>query len=68
MPGAKNPMKRFTVSLEASAYDELQHVAKTHKPPLSLQYVVRYALQRFLDESKGAQLSLTLNQPQIRNK
>lgn len=65
MPSAKEPMKRFTVSLEASAYAELQHLARTHRPALSLQYVVRFALQRFLDESNGAQLSLNLNQQQI---
>lgn len=53
-------MKRFSVSIELEEYAELQHIAKTHRPPLSLQYVVRYAIQQFLDQSKGKQLSLKL--------
>ena len=53
-------MKRFTVSLDQSEYLELRSIAEIHRPRLSLQYVVRYALQRFLDEYKGAQLQLPL--------
>ena len=54
-------MKRFSVSLEADEYDELCRIAQTHRPPLSLQYVVRYALQRFFDEHENRQLQLTLD-------
>lgn len=59
MPKRK-PVKRFTVSLEPAAYAELRRIAGSHRPPLSLQYVVRYALQRFLDENKGRQFKLDL--------
>lgn len=53
-------MKRFTVSLEPADYDALRRIAESHRPSLSLQYVVRYALQRFLDQHEGAQLALPL--------
>jgi hypothetical protein len=55
------PIKRFSVSLEPGEYAELRRIAKTHRPPLSLQYVVRYALQRFIDEHRGKQLQLPLD-------
>jgi hypothetical protein len=51
-------MKRFTVSLEPRDYDTLRQIAKAQRPPLSLQYVVRYALQEFLDKHEGRQLTL----------
>lgn len=53
-------MKRFTVSVEEGDYEELRRLADSHRPPLSLQYIVRYAIQRFLDENRGRQLSLDL--------
>ncbi len=53
-------MRRFTISLEASAHDELKQIAASHRPPLSLQYVVRYALLRFLDENRDQQLKLDI--------
>ena len=54
----KRQMKRFSVSLEAEEYEELRRIAQTHRPPLSLQYVVRYALQQFFDEHRDKQLQL----------
>lgn len=57
----RNEMKRFTVSVEPAQYAQLRRIAVTHRPRLSLQYVVRYALQKFLDENKGRQLSLKLS-------
>lgn len=53
-------MKRFTVSLEPRAYDALRRIAESQRPPLSLQYVVRYALEEFLDQQEGRQLTLKL--------
>lgn len=53
-------MKRFTVSLEPHDYDALRRIADSQRPPLSLQYVVRYALQEFLDRHQGQQLTLKL--------
>ena len=58
----KPQMKRFSVSLEVGEYEELFRIAQTHRPPLSLQYVVRYALQRFFDEHRDRQLEMTLDQ------
>ena len=53
-------MKRFTVSLEPRAYDTLRKIAEPQRPPLSLQYVVRYALEEFLDRHAGRRLTLKL--------
>lgn len=53
-------MKRFTVSLEPRNYEALRRIAESHRPPLSLQYVVRHALQDFLDRHEGRQLTLNL--------
>jgi len=53
-------MKRFTVSLEPRDYEALRQIADAQRPPLSLQYVVRYALQEFLDRHEGRQLTLKL--------
>lgn len=54
-------MKRFTVSLEQADYDALLRIAKNHRPPLSLQYVVRHIVQTFLDQNEGKQLKLDLS-------
>ena len=59
MPKATE-MKRFTVSLEPRAYDALRQVAESQRPPISLQYVVRYALEEFLDRHEGRPLTLKL--------
>lgn len=56
----KTEMRRFTISLESSAHEELKQLAASHRPPLSLQYVVRYALLRFLDDNKDQQLKLDI--------
>lgn len=56
----KTEVKRFTVSLEPAEYEALRQIAESHRPPLSLQYVVRYVLQRFIDENQGKQLPLDL--------
>lgn len=57
----KAQMKRFSVSLEPAEYAELYRLAQANRPPLSLQFVTRYALQRFLDEHRGKQLQLPLS-------
>lgn len=56
----KSRMRRFTVSIEDSAYTELKRIAESQRPPLSLQFAVRFALQRFIDENRGKQLPLGL--------
>ena len=55
--------KRFSVSLDVRDYEALVAVTKRHKPPLTLQYVVNYALQRFLRDAKDPQLLLQLGNP-----
>ena len=55
-------MKRFTVSLEPRDYEALRRIAEAQRPPLSLQYVVRYALQEFLDRHQGRPLTLKLRE------
>ena len=47
------PPKRFTISLDASDYDALRRLAGAQRPPLPLQYVVRLAIRRFLDQPEG---------------
>ena len=57
----KAEIRRFTISLEASAYEELRHIAASHQPPLSIQFVVRYILLRFLEDNKNRQLTLDID-------
>lgn len=52
MPRSKPP-KRFTISLDAEDYEALRKLAEAQRPPLPLQYVVRLAVRRFLDQPEG---------------
>lgn len=52
-------LKRFTVSLDAEDYEALCALAQAQRPPLSLQYAVRLAIRRFLDEHEGRAITLT---------
>lgn len=52
-------LKRFTVSLNAQDYEALCTLAQAQRPPLSLQYTVRLAIRRFLDEHEGRAITLT---------
>ena len=51
-------LKRFTVSLDAEDYAALCALAQAQRPPLSLQYTVRLAIRRFLDEHEGRAITL----------
>jgi hypothetical protein len=42
--------KRFTISLDARDYEALRMLAEAQRPPLPLQYVVRLAVLRLLDQ------------------
>ena len=42
--------KRFTISLDAQDDEELRMLAEAQRPPLPLQYVVRLAVLRLLDQ------------------
>ena len=48
--------KRFSVSLDADDYADLKRIANAQKPPLSLQYLVSYALSDFIDTHKNKQV------------
>lgn len=51
--------KRFTVSVDAEDYEALCALAQAQRPALSLQYAVRLAIRRFLDENEGRAITLT---------
>ena len=55
MPWSKSP-KRFTISLDPGDYEALRKLAEAQRPPLPLQYVVRLAIRRFLDQPEGTLL------------
>ena len=55
--------KRLTITLARRDYDALSALKERHKPPLSLQYVINYAIQRLLEESKNPQLILKMGDP-----
>ena len=61
-------LKRFTVSLDAQDYEALCALAQAQRPPLSLQYAVRLAIRRFLDEYEGRAITLALASPAKRPK
>ena len=45
----KGLTRRFTVTLDAADYSRLREIARNHRPPLPLRYVVERAIVRFLD-------------------
>ena len=42
--------KRFSVTVDTSDYERLVEIADEHRPRLTLQYVVQFAIQSFLDD------------------
>lgn len=48
--------KRFSVSLDMEDYKALKRMADAQKPPLSLQYLISYALNEFIDGHKDKQV------------
>lgn len=58
------PLKRFTVSLDVEDYEALRKLADAQRPPLPLQYVVRLAIRRFLDQPEGMLLRPPGDEPQ----
>lgn len=51
--GGRRETKRFTVTVEADDYRRLKALAETHRPRLSLQYVVNFAIQRLLQQTEN---------------
>ena len=62
MPKSQSP-KRFTISLDAEDYEALRKLAAAQRPPLPLQYVVRLAVRRFLDQPEAAVLRHAGDEP-----
>ena len=67
MPNPRT-LKRFTVSLDAYDYEALCSLAQAQRPALSLQYTVRLAVRRFLDEHEGRTITLVANSPAKRSR
>ena len=55
--------RRFSVSLPEGDYKKLQRIARGHRPPFSLQYIVNWAIQGILDRVDDPQLPLDLGNP-----
>lgn len=55
--------KRFTVTLDRRDYDDLVSLKDRHRPPLTLQYLINYAVQRLLRDAKDPQLALKMRNP-----
>jgi hypothetical protein len=55
--------RRFTVSVSPEDYEKLKELADSHKPRLTLQYVVNYAIRLLLEQAEDPQLRLTLGNP-----
>ena len=62
-PRKKTDIKRFSVSLDEQDYKDLKALADNNKPYLSLQYVVQYAIQLFLERSKDSTFRAHLGNP-----
>lgn len=57
------PVKRFTITLDAQDYKRLVAIAEDHRPRLSLQYVVEYAIYSLLDQAQDPQFTHQLGNP-----
>lgn len=55
--------KRFSVSLSKDEYAQLIKIADSHKPPLTLQYLVNWSIQDLLNKAKEGQLDSVLGNP-----
>lgn len=51
---------RFTVSIDPKINAAIERVARHHKPELSKNYIVEFALVRLLEAMDGKQLALPL--------
>ena len=59
----KRTVKRFTVSLDAADYEHLRHMAEDRRPPLTLQYLVEYAVQLLIQRAENPQFDFHLADP-----
>lgn len=59
----RNKSRRFTVTLSEEDYQKLHQIATNQRPPLTLQYVVNWGIQRILERVEDPQLMLELGNP-----
>lgn len=62
-PPKDHPVKRFTISLPEDAYERLRELAEGRQPPLSLRYVVEYAVRELIGRADDGQLPLDFGNP-----
>jgi len=55
--------KRLTISFDQSDYDRLKELADSHRPRLTLQYVVEYAVQVLLERGQDPQFMRHIGTP-----
>lgn len=53
----KRPV-RLSVSFTRKQHRELKDLAHRHDPPLTIQYIVQYAVTKLLDEAADSQMRL----------
>jgi hypothetical protein len=59
---------RLSISLDRADHEALRALARGHKPELSLQYVINFAIQHFLQVASGdRELSSRLGDPTRRD-
>ena len=56
-------MKRISVTLDRQDYERLVSLANGHDPPLSLRYVVEFAIKQILRRAENAQLTIDFGDP-----
>jgi hypothetical protein len=63
MASKRVTLKTLTVRLDSDEYQRLTRLAKRHRPPLSLQYVLRFAVQLLLERSKDPRFAQQMRDP-----
>lgn len=58
--------KRFTVTLPRKTYQRLKNIAEKQEPPLTLQYLVGYAVNNLLVKTERPRFVSKLGQPKSR--
>ena len=53
---------RFTVTLDAADHAELNRIADSHVPPVTVSYLVTYSVRLFLQSRKDPQQRLDFGQ------
>lgn len=55
--------KRFSVTLDQADYDRLVELGWAQRPPLTLQYLVEYAIQNLLRQAADPQFTFPFAEP-----